>query len=185
MLSKSCSVPCFVFSAFVVWVAAGYVVPTVTTASVDISVDYADGVSESQRQAIDYACGLWEGWISNTSWPVTLRLRADVADLGDDETVADAKPLWRGAYGGASLTPAQYMAQTGTRLEQMDGEIRFNSRKTWYTGLDSKPTGGAKDLVGHTLHEIGHQMGMDSSFKKVPFVDAGVWGHALRNTREY
>lgn len=145
--------------------------------NLDIVPGYSAGFPESVKPAVEYAAGMWEGWITNTSsgGASTVELSFQWQSLGAG-ILGAAGVSWWGHAAGFAMTPAQYMFGTGIDSQGQDGVITFNSDQPWYAGTDGDPPPGEYDLVTVTLHEIGHQMGMFQSYRYLLLQGWG-WGY--------
>ncbi|MCU1372538.1 MAG: hypothetical protein JWO77_3732 [Ilumatobacteraceae bacterium] len=147
----------------------------------DIVVTY-HGFGPSSRAAFEYAVGIWERMVRS---PVPIRVDATwtsmpsgaVGSAGSNGVIRD----FAGAPRPSTFYPmALADAKAGHDLYPGRSDIvaNFNKDITWNYSTDGV-TEGNIDLVSAALHEIGHGLGMNSSFT----VSGGIGGYGVDGSR--
>jgi len=122
------------------------------------------------RAAFQFAVDIWASIIKS---PIPIRLTANWRPLGDPGrsrvTLGSASPS--NFFRTPSVQKADVfypiaLAEKISRRE-LNGTLpdiraNFNSRVTWYLGIDGKPGPSQLDFVTVVLHEIGHGLGFIS-----------------------
>lgn len=154
-----------------------------------------EGFSAEAEAAVEYALSLWATHISSS---VPIRVRARWQSLAAN-TLGSAGPGSIVTFSGSPepytlYAPALAAAISGQEVDIVDYDIiaTFNSDRTdWYFGLDGQTPIGTFDFVTVVLHEIGHGIGMFTTFRMEGEEASGegactdaseneaCWGHVL------
>ena len=118
--------------------------------------------TNAHRDAIRHAADLWAQWL-DPAFDTTILLSAearwdpdhDTAWASADHTFWSEMDVWQ--------TTGQAAFRTGESGHM--GRVGYSTTRDWYTGLDGQPGSGEADMVTTTLHEIGHLLGMTSSYR--------------------
>ncbi len=130
----------------------------------DFAFDESDGsFSPAQRNVLEYAGDLWSQWLTPTGANHTLSVdvrwnpETSVASASAERTkvTIDGVDVW--------MTEGAYGHHVGNSEDI--GTISFSPGINWYTGTDGLPPSGTADMVSTALHEIGHLMGMVSTYR--------------------
>lgn len=143
----------------------------------NITVTY-HGFGPSSRAAFEYAVGIWERMVRS---PVPIRIDAywkslpsgAVGSASSNGVVRD----FPGAPRPSTFYPmalADVKAGRDLYPSRSDIVANFNKDVSWNYSTDGV-TGGNIDLVSAVLHEIGHGLGMNSSFS----VSGGIGSYGL------
>lgn len=141
----------------------------VSAVAIEFAFDFGSGFGgegSEQREALEYAAGLWESWLTNSRPGDANTVEVDVKFVSLSSLATTTAMEWDGHAGGFALTPAEYMMETGSDPKGTDGTIEFRSAssfsngESWYYGTEGKPGEKQYDFVSISLHEIGHLLGM-------------------------
>ncbi len=169
---RSCLSLCLLLSVVINRAATAY----------QISLQFDGNVTFAQQQAVYYAANRWNQGLATSGSGEANSLELRIGFNSFSGAVADSTIGYWTSYNGYALTPAQYMAQSGTDNNgaALDGQITFNSNYSWYTGTDARPGGAQQDLVAIALHEIGHHLGVEPSYSPNPLA-LNRWGHLVNS----
>lgn len=140
---------------------------------------YDSEVLPEMKVAIEGAIDRWNGWIAEpaTGEPATVEIRFSIND--NIHGVAGTNSTWYGLAGDYAITPAQSMALNGADLNGswLDNNVYFKSEfldgTKYYYGINGNVPSGKRDVMSLVMHEIGHAMGVDSSY------GLGFWGYLV------
>ncbi len=133
----------------------------------DFIVDYG-GFTDEAKAAFQYAVDIWDAVIDT---PIPVRIVAtwepkSEGVLGSARWADIRMPMDAGI--GNTWYPLSVAEKiTGQQLNSpaaADIQTEFNSDFNWYYGLDGQAPSDTHDLVTVVLHEIGHGLGLTSSF---------------------
>ncbi|MDH5397511.1 MAG: T9SS type A sorting domain-containing protein [Cyclobacteriaceae bacterium] len=142
-----------------------------------IVVTYKGFTPEAQA-AFQYAVNIWESLIYSA---MPIHITANWIQL-EDKTLGSAQ--WGNLYSGftGGEPDVWYPVALAEKItgQELNGTsnpdilANFNSKANWYMGLDGLTPSGTTDLVSVVLHEIGHGLGITTSF----YVESstGSWG---------
>lgn len=152
----------------------------VAAATADIQVDY-DGFSPAAQAAFEAAVQVWESTIVSDE---VIRIYASWEPLGSGVLgAAGPTGFYLGADGyvyPAAVEEARCSCDLDSSYEI---EAYFNSTfSDWYYGTDGNTPSSKYDLFTVVMHEIGHGLGLLSSFEVVG--NYGYWGFT-NNGRDY
>jgi hypothetical protein len=135
--------------------------------------------------ALDYAAGLWSGWITSS---VPIEVTACWTDnLESGDTLGTGMPTaYYANFANAPLTDVQYPAALANALSGADLDparaeitVQFKASAPWSFATTSPPT-STWDFVTVALHELAHGLGFISNMYEdysVGFCGNGLYGY--------
>lgn len=139
---------------------------------------YVDMPAEA-RGAFEWALRIWANYIAS---PVPIAIEARWEPLQPGLWgVARFEHTYRN-FDGAPRADTWYpipLANALAGVDLMPGVVdivvTFNSSTSWYFGVDGQTPSGKADFVTLALHEVGHGLGIGTTFAMVGQL-AGTWG---------
>ncbi|GAB4323578.1 MAG: hypothetical protein Kow0010_04980 [Dehalococcoidia bacterium] len=131
------------------------------------------------RDAFDWAVRIWENWLTS---PVPIAIEARWEPLQPGLWgIARFEHTYRN-FDGAPSADTWYPIPLANALageDLMPGVVdivaTFNSGTDWYFGIDGQTPAGKADFVTLALHEVGHGLGIGTTFAMAGQL-AGAWG---------
>lgn len=136
---------------------------------------------EKARAALSYSTSVWAGVLTS---PVPITIRACWSDLGNATVLGySGIGVYRKDFQGAKFANTWYGASLANSMAGYDLDpditdinITYNSRFSWYFGLDAHPASYQHDFVTVVLHEIGHGLNFSGLVEYNSRNGIGSWG---------
>ena len=134
----------------------------------DITVDFEGEFPEEAKNAVIAAANIWD---SHLLIEVPIESEARWFEPDEDDTsswLARASVTFTQSSNGYWAPRSLANQMTGYDKSRGDPEfsIEIKSRDNWHFGVDANVPDTETDLVSVVLHEIGHALGITSSFYK-------------------
>ncbi|NLE55557.1 MAG: hypothetical protein GX617_11510, partial [Lentisphaerae bacterium] len=122
------------------------------------------GLTTQQQAAVNHAVNLWSQQLYGT---IPVKMHIKFLDMGDSMMLVGCyEPNMWPAEDNSSLVPTSIMDQKmeeNLRPGEYDIVMTFNTRFSFYFGLDANPPGSNPDFVTVLLHEMTHGLGFFDS----------------------
>jgi hypothetical protein len=144
-------------------------------------VNYSGFTPEAQA-AFQFAVDIWSMSIESTQ-PITISANFEPLDpgvLGQAGAVSVHTSNSPGAVPNVFYPKALAEKLDDVQINpdpfggSVDISASFSSTFNWYYGTDSNPPGGQFDFVSVVLHELGHGLGLGTSFRTTDGVTGGI-----------
>ena len=134
----------------------------------DITVDFDGDFPEEAKNAVIAAANIWD---SHLLIEVPIEIEATYFEPEEDDTsswLARASVTFTQSSNGYWAPRSLANQMTGYDKSRGDPEfsIEIKSQDNWHFGVDANVPDTGIDLVSVVLHEIGHALGITSSFYK-------------------
>ncbi|MEY2472487.1 MAG: large repetitive protein [Actinomycetota bacterium] len=126
---------------------------------------YAANVPPAARDAVDFAMTIWARRVVSS---VPIEVDVEWGGGLPRNVASSTEPLGYEPVGGSLQPLALANALAGRDLAPgvSDSRLLLGSGIRWYMGVDGNAPANATDMVTMVLHELGHVLGFDASFRR-------------------